>query len=82
MAKALQRSLAEVTRKRITHPPALLVEERQETAEGTALDVESLRSLHGMLLLLDEWDRAMRDGCRDGQNSREECRFVIDTKTS
>ncbi len=81
MGKAPQLSVSEVQRKRITQPPAPLAEEMQETTGGAALDAAALRSLHGMFLLLDEWDRAMRDGCPESQNSPEECEIVIDTKT-
>ena len=81
MGKAPQISVTEVQRKRIKQPPAPLAEQRQETTGAAALDAAALRSLHGMFLLLDEWDRATRDACPKSQNSTEQCEITIDTKT-
>lgn len=67
MAKASQLFAAEIQRQRITQRAASLAEEMHETAGGAVLDAETLRCLRGFFLLLNEWDRAMRDA--ESQNS-------------
>jgi hypothetical protein len=43
--------------------------------EDAVLDAAALRSLNQLLLLLDDWDRAM------AKNSSQECEIFVDRKT-
>jgi len=55
-----------------------LTEEKQETTAGAPLDAAAIRSLHGMFLLLDEWDCELQR--RKTEKSSEKCEILVDTK--
>ncbi len=82
MGKASQLFVSEIQRKRITRLNAPLAKEQQETKGSATLDAAALHALHRMFLLLDQWDRAVGDGCRESQNSSKKTEISVDTKTS
>jgi len=59
-----------------------LTEEMQRATGRENLDSADLRSLRQMVLLLDEWDRAIQDGSPGRRDSSEECEIAVDTKTA
>ena len=57
-----------------------LTEEKQETTGGESLDAAAISSLRNMFLLLDDWDRNLREK-KSAENSSQKHEVLVDTRT-
>jgi hypothetical protein len=57
-----------------------LAEEKQETTGGESLDAAAISSLWDMFLLLDDWDRNLREK-KAADNSSQQHEVLVDTRT-